>query len=506
MKKVIIGLCILCMVGMVGWRVTKNMRQQSAAEELLLRSSDAKKYTDNITILGDEWLGYMIFRSRTFQDYLAEADIGVTFQIEHDFEARFQALKNAEADLVLATADSYLVNGQSSNYPGVICAIIDESFGGDALIAGPGINSLDDLNTKNIKGAYVGHSPSEFLLKSQVAHFQLHELAPQLPSFRADTAEEAYNQLKQGKADFAVLWEPFASRALQNIPDTTRLIDTSKAQDLIIDVAIASRQIAADNPKLLQKVLFAYYRALHDLQSDADRLLSQATIDSGEQQEVAKQMLSGIRFVNYEDNKTQWLDTAGSFRIERALSSISTILREVGDLKTAPTNLASLVHSKSLLQIESNLKKLPQAQSTASSSLGHYFRPLSADDWSNLQNQATGTLMNRPISFSAGSSEIDEETKTKLLEASKKLLHYPYHRLIVEAHVSPGGGAEVETELSQNRAQIIKEFLLANTDLTPERVYAKGVGAQYSPPKKAEESSRAWKRRCRRASILIAAE
>ena len=118
MKKGLIALCILLMVGMVAWRLTRGGREAAQANELLLRSSDAQSYERNITILGDEWLGYMVFRSRAFQEDLAEQGIGVTFQIEHNFEKRFERMAEGEADLVLATADSYLVNGASSRYPG----------------------------------------------------------------------------------------------------------------------------------------------------------------------------------------------------------------------------------------------------------------------------------------------------------------------------------------------------------------------------------------------------
>jgi len=504
MKKVFIALCIVCMLAMVAWKLTKNIRTEAASKDLLLQSSNAQEFKENITILGDEWLGYMVFRSRIFQDYLAESKIGVTFQVEHNFEKRFEALASGKADLVLATADSYLVNGKKSDYPGVIWSIIDESFGGDALITSSKINSIDDLNSNKVKGAFVGYSPSEFLLKSQVAHFKLHELSPKLDSFREDSAEQAYKKLQQGSVDFAVLWEPFASRALEEVKGSKRLIDTSQAQDLIIDVAVASRELAAKKPQLLDDILVAYYKSLNELQQDPDLMLRQATIDSGEIRSVAQQMLSGIRFVNYKDNRSLWMDPDQEFRIKRVLSSVTDILQQVGDLKQNPPRYNSLLNSKALANISDKLKSLKEQD--ASYSLGHYFRPLQSAEWEQLTQKATGTLMDRPIAFSSGSSEIDEETKADLLEASAKLLHYPYHRLIIQAHVSPGGGEEIEKNLSQERAGYIKDYLLSHTDLTPERINASGLGASEALPRKNGESSRAWKRRCRRASVLIAAE
>lgn len=504
MKKVFIALCILCMLAMVGWKLFfKGAIAEEKEKDLLLRSSNAQEYKENITIMGDEWLGYMVYRSSAFQNYLAESEIGVSFIVEHNFEKRFEALSKGKADLVLATADSYLVNARKSKYPGVICSIIDESFGGDALIASSKIKSIDDLNSGELKGAFVGYSPSEFLLKSQVAHFKLDQLAPRVNSFREDSAEQAYKKFKQGQVDFAVLWEPFASRALEEA-GAQKLIDTSKAQDLIIDVTVASRQLAAQKPELLQKVMVAYYRALNDFQGDADLMLRQATIDSGEDKKVAQQMLSGIHFTNYKDNVTHWMDPNQEYRLKRVLNSVTAILMDVGDLKQEPPNHSALINSKILQNISSELKSLKEQN--ASTSLGHYFRPLDKAGWDKLSKNATGTLMERPIEFPSGSSEVDEETKAELLEASQKLLHYPYHRLIIQAHVSPGGGAETEQELSQQRAEFIKSYLIANTDITSDRIHADGLGATKALPRKNGESSRAWKRRCRRASILISSE
>ena len=65
---------------------------------------------------------------------------------------------------------------------------------------------------------------------------------------------------------------------------------------------------------------------------------------------------------------------------------------------------------------------------------------------------------------------------------------------------------EIEQQLSAERAGYIRDYLLANTDLKPARIHAAGRGAADALPRKDGESSRAWKRRCRRASILIGAE
>ncbi|MEO0445031.1 MAG: hypothetical protein AAF191_03030, partial [Verrucomicrobiota bacterium] len=242
-KEFFVVLCVALLVGMMTWKCTESGRQKRQEEQAFESSSDASRIRHQITICGDEWLGYAVFRSPRFRRELEDRGVAARFEREPDFQKRFEKLALGECDLVCATIDSYLVNGQSSNYPGVILFGIDESYGGDAIIAGPSVSSLDDLKRESISGALVGYSPSEFLLKSQIAHFGLDALTEKIPSFRVEDAPSAFNRLRGGGVDFAVLWEPFASKALQEISGSHRIMDTRQARAIIYDVAIASRTL-----------------------------------------------------------------------------------------------------------------------------------------------------------------------------------------------------------------------------------------------------------------------
>ncbi|MEM9079500.1 MAG: phosphate ABC transporter substrate-binding/OmpA family protein [Verrucomicrobiota bacterium] len=508
MKKLFVALCILTLVAMVAWKLTEGTRESRSREQLLLQSSDARKFDRTLTILGDGWLGYMIFRSRSFQDELAKHNLGIQYQHENDFKKRFQALRNGQADLALATIDSYLLNGKSSNYPGVLTFLIDESFGGDALIGGPGIQSLDDLRKENLKGAFVGYSPSEFLIKSQVSLFQINQLQPRLNQFRVDDDKTAFKKLQSGQADFAVLWEPHVSNALQQIKGTSRIIDTAKAKNLIIDVAIASRQLAAKEPDTLAKLTQAYFTALNQLLSDRDLLLQLAIADSGENQEQAARMLAGIRFTNYQTNLTDWfpIDNPSTARLAPSIQSIGNILTDLGDLTTLP-DTPTILNSQTLATLRQN----PATHQTLSEGPAQvtpatFFTPLPADQWQTLAAKATGTLLEQPVTFPPGSANIPDEFQEQLKAATQKLIHYPYHRLLIQAHVSPGTDPQTDLTLSQQRADTIRDFLINNNQLPPNRIHALGLGATQTPERKTGESPRAWKRRCRRALILLATD
>ncbi|MEM6915581.1 MAG: hypothetical protein AAF491_03350 [Verrucomicrobiota bacterium] len=245
MRKFFVFVCIVLLLAMIGWKVSEPIRDKWAQENEFKKTSDAAKIEHYLSVGGDEWLGYLIFRSPKFRQALEKEGIALSFEVEADFQKRFEKLSSGEFDFVCATIDSFLVNARSTNYPAVIIFGIDESYGGDAVLARGDIESVDDLNGEEIEGAFVGYSPSEFLLKSQIAHFGLDTLTPKLESFRTDDAMTAFQKLKKGEVEFAVLWEPLVSKALREIPETKRIMDTQQARGVIFDVAIASRSLVS---------------------------------------------------------------------------------------------------------------------------------------------------------------------------------------------------------------------------------------------------------------------
>ena len=99
-----------------------------------------------------------------------------------------------------------------------VVMVIDESSGGDALVARKDrLASLDDLKTRSdYRIAFTAGSPSEYLLKAVAVHFDVPPLRNAQGAWRVGvkSSAEALKQLRDGKVDAAVLWEPDVSRAL----------------------------------------------------------------------------------------------------------------------------------------------------------------------------------------------------------------------------------------------------------------------------------------------------
>jgi outer membrane protein OmpA-like peptidoglycan-associated protein len=135
-----------------------------------------------------------------------------------------------------------------------------------------------------------------------------------------------------------------------------------------------------------------------------------------------------------------------------------------------------------------------------------FFRRLSDAEWQGVVGKVVGTLVDEPIIFGSGSSGVPEDFQPVLRNAVYKLAHYPKYRVIISGYVSPGGDPQADQQLSEERAEVIKRYLVEQGGVQEERVFAQGLGSTDLPAKAPDESDAAWKRRARRAKIYLAQE
>ncbi len=513
MKKVLSIFLILLTLAMVGWGLTRPGRDARRAADLFARTSDARQYKRTVTIWGDDWLGYLVLRSPRFAHALADHDIGVRWEMEPDFEKRFAGLRDGRCDFVAATLDSYLANGNATGWPGAITWVIDESFGGDAVLAGENVKNLDDLNRAGVRGAFVGLSPSEFLLRAEVSHFHLDRLRAGLEKSRVDNVETAYNALRDKRADFAVLWEPLVTRAKTEIPGAHVLIDTREAQGLIIDIALARRQLIDSDPALVQTVTRAYFEALHDYLNHAAAFTDAAAHDSGKGAADAETMLRGVRFDTLGDNVQDWLSESHDHdaRLATSVGQIRAILRDHQQRIDLPNDDPDSILYRGVVQAvgkqPTGIAELSGGaaakRSDPARQLGQYYPPLTPDQWDALAGQVRGTLLDEPIVFQPGQTDIPEDFQASIRDAAPKLANYPAFRVVVEAHVSPGESKEADQALSEARALEVKRFLSTECGVPEDRVLARGKGSGEPPQRYPGETDAAWARRARRARIYL---
>lgn len=477
-------------------------------------TSDAKDMKGTITLAYDSWVGYFPLCSKNMKSRLrSEKWLLKCIDDKADIDSRVQKLKSGELNFAVATVDSYLASGLKEDYPATIVTVIDESKGGDAIVARKSvIKSLNDLKTKTgYKVAYTPASPSEHLLRSISHHFDIDSLKDKNGAWRvtADGSSDALKMLTKGKVDVAVLWEPDVTKATSQ-GDFIKIIGTEDMSKVIVDILLVNRDFGVQSSEVVEMFMSTYYRTLKYYKNNPDVLKKDIKEETKLSDKQVDSMLKGVSWVNLYDNAVSWFGLAkkNGVRTEdlyESLESTLEILISSGDLESNPLPNGDPYVILNRMFVENLYNKGLTSQTMSQASVGDEdefeFGPLAADRWEQLRE--VGTLKVRPITFKSGTSVFDTSGELELENAVKSLQHYPKFRVYIKGHTGKGGDSDANLALSQMRADAVKDYLIETLKVNPYRVMAKGMGSTKPLPRKGGESYRAYKYRLPRVELFL---
>lgn len=519
MSKRLLGFVLLIGVGsvaMIGYYFAKPYLDT----ERNRFTSDASGTKGHIIIGVDNWIGYFPLCSKQMKSLMRSAGYLLECQDDSaDYAARMKALRQGKLNFAVATIDSYLLNGPSADFPGTIVAVIDESKGGDALIANKShLSNLEDLKKKNqYKIAYTPASPSEHLLKSISVHFDVPRLRSKSGdwSVHTDGSTEALEKLTDGKVDAAVLWEPDVSKALSN-PNFEKLLGTEDTEKLIVDILLVERDFSKVNPQVVGLLLSNYFRSLKHYQNNQKDLVEEVKEKTGISEKRVNAMLDGVRWVNLFDNAMNWFGissstSAGGTRegVIETIESTSQILVDVGDFSSSPIpqNNPYFLQNKKFVEdlFNSGLKsQFGVSNQPDIQTLTKEFSSLTGVQWQNLRQ--IGTLKIRPITFQSGTANLDTSGASQLSMAAKNLEHYPNFRVAIKGHTGLRGDPTANRKLSQQRADAVLNYLVKSFSIDKNRLRAYGMGSSEPLPKPAGEPDRSYNYRLPRVELILVSE
>lgn len=502
--KVAIALVVVggAVLGYLKWGDTRQLEKQ------LLETSDARAIKGKIVIGTDNWIGYFPLCSKEMKQEMRRREYQLECRDDKaDYAARMQALKAGEIQFAVATVDSYLLNGAAKSYPGAIVAVIDESKGGDALVAWQDqLGRVEDLKKQaGARIAFTPNSPSEHLLKSIASHFDIPALKQKSGAWRveADGSPDALSRLQKKQVNAAVLWEPDVSKAL-SLPGVVKLLGTEDTQRLIVDVLIVGRDFSQQQPAAVSDLLAAYFHVLQAYADNRDKLLTDARSAAGLNVEQTATLLKGVRWATLAENTQLWLGAAGGGdSLIEAMESTLQIQIDAGDFKDNPLpdrDPYRLVNSQFLNQ----LSKTTANAAKAAPILERKFAALDENGWRALKE--IGALRTRPIQFQSGTSDLSLDGKQELDKIAENVKHYPNFRIVVRGHTGVTGDAEANRRLSQDRAEAVTRYFQVTYNMDANRFQVLGLGGSQPLPRLNDESERTYGYRLPRVEIVLASE
>lgn len=507
--KVGLNIVVLGIVGILVYRFAQPWIDATLQKQI----TDAVNTRGELRVAVDGWVGYFPLCSPVMVQSMREN--GYLWRCEDDnadYAGRFAKLKKGTYDFAAATVDSYLLNARELDYPAPIVAVIDESKGGDALVAWqnrlPNIDAIKQV--ESLKIAYTVNSPSHHLLKAVASHFDVPSVVSKAVAVPSNGSEDALARFLNHQVDAAVLWEPDVNKALSQ-DGVVKLLSTADTQGLIVDVLLAGQDVLRSQPEVVALVLRNYFKTLLYYRNHQVQWLQDLSAHYRVNEADAQTLLKGVEWSSLSDNARRWygLDPSNpnSRRLVEAIESAIEILLDAGDFKQNPLvqkDPYRLINSQVLAQLWQNaaFSDLPSMRLNEDGEL--QFNSLSESQWQQLQPVAT--LKVRPIVFASGASELEASGIEQIERLMKDLQHYPHFRIEIRGHTGVKGDVQANIQLSERRAQSVLHYLKEHYTLAENRARAVGLGPNAPLKQQPGESDRAYNYRLPRVELVLLEE
>lgn len=459
-------------------------------------TSARSQYDYQITVNLDSFSGYSILRSEVFKEELKAGRIRLTLVDDHaDYRQRIRDLEKGKCQFAVFTVDSLIFSSVDlGDWPGTIILGIDESHGADAVIAYktamPNLNSLDDPQAKIV---LTPNSPSEFMARIITAHFSLKGLAGNYIEAVDGSAKvyEKFISADRLEKKAYIMWEPDVSKALEK-EDSHVLVDSSKIKGHIFDILVVQREFLAEHENVADKVIEAYLKAAYFYRDDMAGLILKDAQTSGDWlvREQAEKIAAGILWKNTVENYAHFglldkSETKGLDHMEDVIQKITAVLVNTGAINSDPFggNYAKLFYDGILLRLKQDNFHPGRKINLLADELGildaenvrgaQTLPALTDDQWEQLVS--VGKMKINPLSFGRGKATIGIQNQRDLDELSDKLKSWQGYYLLIVGHARKEGDQQLNKQLAQERAEIVKKYLIDQCAINPDRIKAKAA-------------------------------
>jgi NitT/TauT family transport system substrate-binding protein len=214
-----------------------------------------------LRIATNVWPPYELLYLARERGYLADEGADVELVDFSSYNGALAAYHQGQIDALMATLNE-IQNRDNFLDPPVVVLVLDYSFGGDALVARPGLASLEALRGKRI--AYEESALGTYVLERALEAGRLGAadvtLLNRLP-------EEAERDFLAGAVDAVVTYEPFLGRLLAD-GNATVLFSSRQMPGEIVDVLAARPSALRDRQDDFRRLARAWFRALADLRAN----------------------------------------------------------------------------------------------------------------------------------------------------------------------------------------------------------------------------------------------
>jgi NitT/TauT family transport system substrate-binding protein len=201
------------------------------------------------------WVGNGPLYLAQEKGFYKEEGVEVELSIMDDISMRFAAYYAGQIDGMSTALAAFILNAKP-DIPSKVVLLLDDSKGGDGIVANKDIRTISDLKGKRV--AFKESSISEWFIAYLLMKEGLSLKDIQVVNMEPGAAGSAFIAKK---VDAAVTWEPYLTKGKQ-APHGHILIDSSQTPGLISDVLIFPDRVIQARQHEIQGVCRAVVKAI----------------------------------------------------------------------------------------------------------------------------------------------------------------------------------------------------------------------------------------------------
>jgi len=262
-------------------------------------AAPAPAAAETIKIAHSTWVGYGPLYIARDKGIFKKNGVDVELVLMEDPKERFPTLMADKIQMIASTVDTALLYLKSPHDFQYVVAI-DDSKGGDGIVADKTITSVKELKGKKV--AVNEGSVSEFYLNVLLARAGLKESDLNIVNMTAGDAGSAF---VSKRVDAAVTWEPWLSKG-KATEHGHLLVDSSSTPGLITDVLIAKTSWVKAHPKEVAAIVKSWEEAVAYYEAHPDESIEIMAKGVGgwlKDPKEFKATLGGIKFYDGPANK-----------------------------------------------------------------------------------------------------------------------------------------------------------------------------------------------------------
>ena len=242
------------------------------------------------------WIGFGPLYLAQEKGFFKEVGIQPELTVITGLAERNSSLKSGKVDALAAPVDYFVLSAGNRLETTTVMAI-DESVGGDGIVAKKSIKSFQDLKGKKV--AFQRGLPSEFFLRALLQRNGMS--LDDLETFDMETAQGGAAFIA-GQVDAAVVWEPWLTKAKES-GNGYILASTKEYPNLIVDCLAFNQKVVEQSPQDVQKIVDAVLKAIAYWQKnpeEANKIMAPFfDLDAAKYASI----LSGVRFTDLARNR-----------------------------------------------------------------------------------------------------------------------------------------------------------------------------------------------------------